>query len=740
MKNLLPAILLLLLVKPLAAQERNKEKLKLTLESIWNGYFDEKNLRPHIMHTRPAIAFIRAEKETNFEGILTLDMVTGKIIDTIFTNQTKVQEGETPTTFTFFEDFTFAPDDSKILIKTEKQGVYHLSVKEFTFIWDRAKKTLKPVSTDGKISYATFSPDSKSLAYIRDANLYVRDLATDQTTVVTADGAFNQILNGMADGMYEDGFGITKAFEWSPDGSRIAFMKINQSFVKAFPITIYDKNYPTVFKQVYSKAGEAISEASVYIYDFKSKTFSKADAGANPNQYITGFKWQPNGQHLFLQKLNRPQQLMEIVKINATNGSEAGVVYSERNDTSVRIYPNNMFMLKKSNSFLLLSEKSGYTHIYEINYDTKTERPVTKGEWEVLGIEAVHDSTQKIFYTGTQRSPTQRHLYSVTFDGKKYDRLTDDRGWHEVWLSYDYKYFFDRSTTINAPSQFKIFTTGGREVSNKAIIENKKFKETLEKYAYRDASMFSFRNQTGDNINGWVIKPVAGTKKAPLLLYVYGGHTKQEVTDEWNDRMAMTFRYFSAMGYLVACIDPMGTPGQGAAFRKAPFKKPSELEVKDIIEAKNYLLRNYDIDENRTAIMGWSYGGYLAAMTGIRHSGAFNKAIAIAPVTNWREYANVYTERILQLPSENPEGYKKATPEEYVTSYNGGLLLVHGSSDDNVHVQHSMELARALTDSDHDYDIQIYPDKNHNLSDGAQDRTRMNLFKRILKFLERKNG
>jgi dipeptidyl-peptidase 4 len=375
-----------------------------------------------------------------------------------------------------------------------------------------------------------------------------------------------------------------------------------------------------------------------------------------------------------------------------------------------------------------------------VTLDNISERAITKGEWEVTSIEAVDDSLQKIYYMSTEKSPVQRHLYSVSMDGKKYDRLTDGRGWHETWLTADYKYFFDRSTTINSPSQFRIFTTGGREVSNKAIIENKRFKDVLERYQYNDASHFSFRNAGGNIINGWVIKPtrIKGLKP-PMLLYVYGGNTKQEVTDEWNDRMAMTFRYFSSMGYLVACIDPTGTPGQGAAFRKATFKKPGDEEIKDVIEAKNYLLRNYSVDEKRTAIMGWSYGGYLAAMAATRFSGNFNKAIAIAPVTNWREYANVYTERLLQLPSENPGGYKDAMPEAYIANYKGGLLLVHGSSDDNVHVQHSMELARALTESDHDYDIQIYPDKNHNLSDGATDRTRMNLFKRILKFLERRN-
>jgi dipeptidyl-peptidase-4 len=713
-------------------------KLQLDLQAIWNGYFDEKNLQPRILNQKPAIAFIRADKQTNFEGILTLDMVTGKIIDTIFTNQTKVEPGETPVTFTFFEDFSFSPDDQKILIKTEKQKLNHLSFKEFTFIWDRLKKTLKPVSTDGKISYATFSPDGSKLAYVRDANLFIRNLETDATIPITADGAYGQTLNGMADEMYEDGFGITRTFEWSPDSKRIAFMKINQAFVKTFPITVFDKNYPTIIKQPYTKAGEAISEASIYIYDIENKLFTKADMGSNPNQYITGFKWQPDARNIFIQKLNRPQQQLEVVKINAVTGNAVATVLTEKKENHVRVYPNNIFPVPGRQSFLWLSEEDGWSHIYEIGYDNVSKKQVTKGEWEVLSLEGVHDSAQQIYFMANEKSPVQRHLYRIGFDGKNMERVTDARGWHETWLSSDKKYFFDRSTTINSPSVFRIFTTDGREVTNKALIENRQFKETLEKYDYNDAAYFSFRNKRSDLVNGWVIKPVKPrSTKAPLLLYVYGGNSNNEVTDQWNDRMAMTFRYFASKGYYVACVDPSGTPGQGEKFRKLSFKKPGEPELEDIIQARDYLLRNYAVDDKRTTIMGWSYGGFLAATAATRNSGVFSKSVAIAPVINWREYANVYTERLLQLPSENPEGYKTSSPEEYISNYKGGLLLVHGSEDDNVHIQHTMEMARALTYTDNDYDVQIYPDKGHSLSDGGTDRTRMNLFKRILKFLER---
>jgi dipeptidyl-peptidase-4 len=251
--------------------------------------------------------------------------------------------------------------------------------------------------------------------------------------------------------------------------------------------------------------------------------------------------------------------------------------------------------------------------------------------------------------------------------------------------------------------------------------------------------MFTIDNGKGMDLNGWVINGdnLPNNKKKPLLLYIYGGNNRQEVTEEWNDRMAMTFRFFANKGYTVACIDPTGTPGKGELFRKSSYNNLTEGVIADIVKTKEYLIKNFNIDAQRTALMGWSYGGFLTTVAATKYSGTFSKYIAIAPVTNWREYNAPFTERILQMPSDDPEKYRDQKPEEYINNYKGGLLLIHGSADDNVHIQHSMKLAKALTESDAYYDIQIFTDKGHNLSDGNIDKTRMNLFRKILKFLDR---
>ncbi len=720
---------------------KGQKKLPLTLESIWSGYFDEKKLQPHILHTKPAVAFIRAERETNFEGILTLDMVTGLIIDTIFTNQTKVEDNGTPTTFAFFEDFELSPDDSKILIKTERQSIYHQSYKEFVYIWDDNKKTLKPVSTDGKISCASFNPQGTLLAYVRDANIYIRNLETDKTTAVTTDGSYGSIINGMADEVYEDGFGLHKMYEWSPSGDKIAFAKTNQGFVKKIPLSTYEKNEPVIKQMVFAKPGEAISEVGVFVYDIKNNAFSKLEFGSNSNQYITNFKWQQNSSSLLVERLDRKQKRLDIVQNNANNGSLIKIVYTEEKPDYIKINSNNIIMHPTKNTFFWLSESSGYNHIYEIDYTNNKVSAITNGKWDVESFEGYDAQKGKIFFITNMQNEHQQELYAINDNGNNLEKITKGGGWHNVWLSKDFNYFFDKATTINSPSVYKIFKTNGKEITNKAIVENKRFQDNIKPYDLNDAKYFTFKNKNDDFINGWVINgdndSLKKSKKKPLLLYVYGGNNKQEVTDQWDDRMAMTYRYFANKGYTVACIDPSGTPGRGEKFRKLTYNNLTNVVIDDIIGAKNYLQNKYNIDVNKTALMGWSYGGYLASLFATKYSNEFTNTIAIAPITNWRNYGAAYTERIIGSPSDNPELYKSLMPEEYIQTYNGGLLIIHGSADDNVHLQHTLKLAKALTESDSYYDIQIFTDKGHNLSDGGIDKTRMNLYRKIYKFLER---
>lgn len=633
------------------------------------------------------------------------------------------------------EDYEFSADEQKILLSSGFEPIYrHSGVSDY-YIYNVADGKAKKISGAGKQRLTTLSPDGTKVAFVRDNNLFYIDLATDKEYQITTDGRMNHIINGTTDWVYEEEFSITKGFYWSPDSKRIAYYRFDESKVREFTMQTWGGLYPDNYNYKYPKAGEDNSVVDIYIYNLETSKSMRLNTGSENDQYLPRMQWTNDANTLAFMRMNRLQNHMELLLANATSG-KITTLYTEDDKAYVEV-PDTWKFLDDGKSFLITSERDGYNHIYLYGMDGQLIRQITTGNFDVVNICGIDEKNQKIYYRSHESSPINTDLYVIDFKAKKKVCLNNGGrlGTYQANFSTGCKYYISTFSDANTAPIYTLHDAKGKEI--KVLQDNAALQQRLAQYGREKKEFGTLTTSEGVELNYYIIKPANfdENKQYPLFFYVYGGPGNQQVTNSYGWSDYNWFRMLAQKGYVVACFDGRGTGGRGAEFKKCTYRNLGHYECIDAIEAAKWFGKKPWIDENRIGIFGWSFGGYLSSLCILKGNDVFKSAIAVAPVTTWRYYDNIYTERFLQRPQDNPDGYDNNSPINFADRLKGNYLLVHGTGDDNVHFQNALDLVTALEKADKQFEMRVYPNKNHSIYGG---NTRLNLYKLMTDFIERK--
>ena len=717
-------IILIAQSSTLVAQKKN-----ITLEDIWSkGTFRSQSVQ-QINWMKDGAFYSALEGEK----IVKHQVTDGAAVATLFDAATSVENLGKKVAM---EDYSLSADEQKILISTESEPIYRRSSREENFVFDNKTKKLTQLSKAGKQMFATFSPDGSKVAFVRLNNLYMVDLATMTEKQITKDGKWNHIINGACDWVYEEEFSFAKAFQWSPDSKKIAFISFDETKVPEYNMQTWGKLYPTDYKYKYPKAGEPNSIVKVSIFNLTDSKTVKVDIGKETDQYIPRIRWTNDANVLSLNRLNRLQNKMEILHAEANTG-KTNVILTEESKTYVDVenFADDVYYLTDNKSFVMSSEKDGFKHLYQYDMAGKLIRQITTGKWEVADFYGIDEKSKTLYFTSMEMSNTERQLFSISLDGKLKKQLTSEKGMNSANFSKDFKYYILQNTASDSPLKVSLYNVLTSELV-KVLEDNATLRKKLEDYNIAPKEFMTIKTSENVELNAWMIKPTDfdPTKKYPVFMFLYGGPGSQQVLNQFDTSNFMWFQHLAQKGYIVACVDNRGTGGKGADFKKSTYLNLGKLEVKDQIDAAKYWGSLPYVDKTRIGIFGWSYGGYMSSNCLFQGADYFKTAIAVAPVTNWRFYDTIYTERFLRTPQENAKGYDENSPVTYAKNLKGNFLLVHGTGDDNVHFQNSVSLEDALIKANKQFQSFYYPNKNHGIYGG---NTRLHLYTMMTNFLEK---
>ncbi|MEO2050807.1 MAG: S9 family peptidase [Allomuricauda sp.] len=696
------------------------QQKQITLEEIWGGAFRTEYMDVlRSMNNGKQYTVLNFNRSPRSSSLDKYDYKTLEKVETLVASG-----GDIP----FFSSYSFSDDESQILLATEVEPIFRRSRLGIYYVYDLASKELVKIA-ETKIQEPTLSPDGSKVAYVLDNNIYVMELANRTTKQITTDGSKGTIINGVTDWVYEEEFGFVRAFEWNSDGTKIAFLRFDETNVPHFSMDMFGTGlYPYQHEFKYPKAGEDNSLVTLHMYDVASGNTSNVDLN-NP-YYIPRIKWMNNPNHLSVQTLNRHQNDLKLWSVDASNNS-VSLLLEETDDAYVDVDDDLTFLA--DDSFIWTSEGDGYNHLYLYGKDGKLKNQITQGPWEVTRYYGYDKKNNRIYYQSVENGSINRDVYSIATNGKKKKRLTSKEGTNSASFSTDYTYFINTFSNATTPYEFTLHTASDGKLVKK-IKDNAALSTKLEGYEFAPKE-FSTININGYDLNMYMIKPVDfdPNKKYPLFMFQYSGPGSQSVSNSWMGSRDYWHQVLASEGYIVVCVDGRGTGLKGRDFKKLTQKELGKYEVEDQIAAAKKLSELPYIDEERTGIWGWSYGGFMSTNCILKGNDVFEMAIAVAPVTSWRFYDTIYTERYMETPQENPTGYDDNSPLNYPELLKGKYLLVHGSGDDNVHVQNTMRMIEALVQANKQFDWAIYPDKNHGIYGG---NTSLHLFTKLTNFVK----
>lgn len=700
-----------------------QEELKpVTLEDVWQRYVFTQRGIDGLQSTKDGMHYTSLNQDEKGQALVKSRYSDGQEVATLVSTADLEAAGAKIE----FTDYQFSADESKLLLASETEPIFRHSTRSLYHVYDLSTKRITPVGTE-KLRYATFSPTGNQVAYVKGNDLWMTDLETGKSWAITTDGQENAIINGATDWVYEEEFSFDQAFFWSPNGEYIAYYRFDEREVPEFSMDIYGNDlYPQQEQFKYPKAGEPNAKVTAWIYDLKSNKTWQANLPEG-YEYIPRIKWTPANEAV-VYTMNRHQNHLQLHRVNPGN-QNVSLWYEEKDAAFIEISDHVVFL--ENGHFIWKSDQSGFLHFYDIDSKGKATQ-ITKGNWEVTDFYGYDAKNKTIYFQANQEGSMYKGVYRVGLNGKGMKALHQEKGTNEAAFSANYSYYILEHSSSLSPLRVGLFNAKSKMV--RELQSNEALRKRIAGYRVVAKEFFTITTDENVELSAWKMMPqnLDEGKKHPVLMFVYGGPGSQQVLDSYNPFDFWYYQTLVEKGYIVVCVDNRGTGGKGRDFQKCTYQELGKIETKDQIAAAKYLATLPYVDGNRIGIWGWSYGGYMSSLCITKGADVFKTAIAVAPVTSWRFYDSIYTERYMRTPQENAMGYDANSPLSHVSKLKGNYLLVHGSGDDNVHVQNTYRMVEALVQANKQFDLFVYPDKNHGIYGG---NTRYHLYNMMTNFL-----